>query len=85
MRIAITGSSGMVGSALRPRLEAAGHEIVRIRNGERSNPNAEWSPADNWLREGVLDRVDVVLHLAGVSIGEKKSQSGAVPSKGRPA
>jgi uncharacterized protein (TIGR01777 family) len=70
MRIAITGSSGMVGSALRPRLEAAGHDIVRLRHGDSSNPNVEWSPANRWVREGILEGVDVVLHLAGASIGD---------------
>ena len=70
MRIAITGSSGMVGSALRPRLEGAGHDIIRLRHGDASNPNAEWSPADFWVREGILEGVDVVLHLAGASIGD---------------
>ncbi|MDA1185094.1 MAG: TIGR01777 family oxidoreductase [Acidobacteria bacterium] len=72
MRIAITGSSGMVGSALRSKLETGGHEIVRIRHGHSSNPNAEWSPADRWLREGVLEGVDVVVHLAGASIGDRR-------------
>lgn len=70
MRIAITGSSGMVGSALVPRFEAAGHEVVRLRHGDASNPDAEWSPADQWIRNGILDGVDVVLHLAGASIGD---------------
>lgn len=72
MRIAITGSSGMVGSALRSKLETGGHEIVRIRHGHSSNPNAEWSPADRWLRDGVLEGVDVVVHLAGASIGDRR-------------
>jgi uncharacterized protein (TIGR01777 family) len=60
----------MVGSALVPRFEAAGHEVVRLRHGDPSNPQAQWSPADNWIRDGVLDGVDVVLHLAGASIGD---------------
>jgi hypothetical protein len=70
MKIAMTGSSGMVGSALRTRFEAAGHQLVRLRSGDASNPDASWSPADQWLREGILDGVDVVLHLAGASIGD---------------
>ena len=62
----------MVGSALRSKLETGGHEIVRIRHGHSSNPNAEWSPADRWLRDGVLEGVDVVVHLAGASIGDRR-------------
>lgn len=60
----------MVGLALSRRLESAGHEVVRIRHGDATNPNAEWSPADQWIREGVLNGVDVVAHLAGASIGD---------------
>lgn len=70
MRIAITGSSGMVGSALRPRFEAAGHEIQPLRHGDDSNPDAAWNPATGWIRDGALEGVDVVLHLAGASIGD---------------
>lgn len=72
MKIAITGSSGMVGSALCPRLETAGHQIIRIRNRHVKNPNGEWSPSNQWIRDGVLEGVDVVLHLAGASIGDKR-------------
>lgn len=72
MKIAITGSSGMVGSALRVRLEAGGHEIVRLRHGDASNPEAHWSPSDQWIRDGVLDGVDTVVHLAGASIGDRR-------------
>ncbi|MBT5774057.1 MAG: TIGR01777 family protein [Dehalococcoidia bacterium] len=68
MKIAITGSSGMIGSALCLRLGAAGHEIVRIRNGDPSDAGAQWNPEAGWLREGVLDGVDAVLHLGGTSI-----------------
>jgi len=68
MKIAITGSSGMVGSALCPRLEAAGHEVVQIRNGDPSDSGAQWNPEAGWLRESVLDGVDEVLHLGGTSI-----------------
>jgi nucleoside-diphosphate-sugar epimerase len=68
MKIAITGSSGMIGSALCPRLAAAGHEIVRIRNGDQSDAGVQWNPEAGWLREGVLDGVDAVLHLGGTSL-----------------
>lgn len=62
----------MVGSTLCPRFEAAGHQVIRIRNRDVKNPNGEWSPANQWIREGILDGVDVVLHLAGASIGDRR-------------
>ena len=72
MRIAMTGSSGTVGTALRGRLEVAGHEVVRIRYGEASNPEAQWDPSSGWIREGCLDGAEAVVHLAGVSIGDSR-------------
>jgi len=68
MKIAMTGSSGLIGSELARRFEAAGHEVVRIRHGSESDPNAQWNPEAGWLREGVLDGVEAVVHLAGTSI-----------------
>jgi hypothetical protein len=69
MRIAMTGSSGTIGTALRARLEAAGHEIVRLRNGDRDS-GADWNSAEGWIRDGALDGTEVVVHLAGASIGD---------------
>jgi len=70
MQIAITGSSGLIGTALRQRLEAAGDTVVAIRRGPPSDPLAHWDPASGWFRDGALDGVDAVVHLAGASIGE---------------
>ena len=70
MQIAITGSSGLIGTALRQRLEAAGDTVVAVRRGPPSDPLAHWDPASGWFRDGALDGVDAVVHLAGASIGE---------------
>jgi uncharacterized protein (TIGR01777 family) len=67
-RIAITGSSGLIGSALRKRLEADGDEVVRVRRGEPSEASASWNPEAGWFREGALEGCDAVVHLAGESI-----------------
>jgi uncharacterized protein len=69
-RIAITGSSGLIGSALRKSLQADGHEVVRVLRGNDSDPAALWDPARNWVRPGALEGCDAVVHLAGDSIGE---------------
>lgn len=69
MRIAITGSSGLVGSALTPALEAAGHKLVPIRHGAASEPTAQWDPEAGWLQPAILEGADAVVHLAGTSIG----------------
>ncbi|MGH2633826.1 MAG: TIGR01777 family oxidoreductase [Tepidiformaceae bacterium] len=68
-KIAITGSSGLVGSALRQRLESEGHEVVRIIHGDKSDPAAMWDPTNGWVRDSAFDGCDAVVHLAGESIG----------------
>jgi uncharacterized protein (TIGR01777 family) len=71
-RIAILGSSGHIGTALRERLGRAGHEVIRIRRGKPDDPGATWDPAAGWFRAGALEGVDAVVNLAGANIGEKR-------------
>ena len=68
MRVAITGASGLVGKALAARLTAEGHQAVALRRGA----DADWDPATGWIKPGVLDGVDAIVHLAGESIGTKR-------------
>jgi len=70
MRIGITGSSGLIGTALRQQLEAEGHEVRRFLRGKPEDPEAVWSPAGGWIRPGALEGLDAIVHLAGESIGE---------------
>ncbi len=72
MRVAITGSSGYLGSALARRLEAGAHEVLRVRRGDPADADTHWQPASGWFREGALDGVDAVVNLNGVSIGAKR-------------
>ncbi len=67
-RVAITGSSGLIGSALRKKLEAEGHTVVRLIHGASDNPSAMWDPVRGWIRDGALEGCDAVVHLAGESI-----------------
>ncbi len=70
MRIAITGSSGLIGEELSERLERDGHEVVRLRRGPREDARALWNPTEGWVREGALDGVEAVVNLGGANIGE---------------
>jgi uncharacterized protein (TIGR01777 family) len=72
MRVAITGSSGLIGTELRQRLAAAGHEVVRVRRGELGSAPVVWKPAEGWIQDGALEGCDAVVHLSGVSIGDKR-------------
>ncbi len=68
--IAITGSSGLIGTALREAIEASGDHAIRVLRGNQSDPAALWNPATGWFRPGALEGVDAVVHLAGESVGE---------------
>lgn len=70
MRVAITGSTGLVGQALASSLEARGDEVVRIARGRARAEGVDWSPAEGWVREGAFMGCDGVVHLSGASVGE---------------
>ncbi len=70
MKVAITGSTGLLGRALGESLEARGDEVVRVVRGTVGANGVDWSPADGWVREGAFDGCDAVIHLSGASVGE---------------
>ena len=74
MQVAITGATGMIGSALCRRLEASGHSVVRVerrpREGAPQDALPRWNPEQHWVSAGAFDGYDAIVHLAGASIGE---------------
>ena len=72
MRVTVTGSSGLIGSALVQSLQEDGHTVVRLVRREPSGPGeARWSPADGCVEAAALDGADAVVHLAGAGIGDR--------------
>jgi len=72
MRIAITGASGLIGTALSRRLRDDGHEVVPVvRRAPRAN-EIGWSIAENRIDDGAFDGIDAVVHLAGAGIGDHR-------------
>lgn len=69
-RIAITGSSGLIGAALRERLSTDRREVVRAFRGNESDPSALWNPEKGWVKPGAFADCDAIVHLAGASVGE---------------
>src|SRR5947208_6779646 len=67
MKILITGSSGLIGSALVPVLIGDGHTIVRLVRRAPGADSARWNPDDGSLDHGALQGIDAVVHLAGES------------------
>ncbi|TDC46385.1 TIGR01777 family protein [Actinomadura sp. KC345] len=72
MRVTVTGSSGLIGSALVQSLREDGHAVVRLIRREPSRPDeARWSPADGCVEAAALVGADAVVHLAGAGIGDR--------------
>jgi uncharacterized protein len=73
MRVAITGSSGLIGTALRKSLEDDGHEVVRVvRSGGGAAGTIRWDPTSGEIDVAGLDGVEGVVHLAGAGIADKR-------------
>jgi uncharacterized protein (TIGR01777 family) len=71
MRVAITGSSGLIGSALADALLRDGNDVIRlVRRSPRQPGEIPWNPlaSDGGLGPGVFDGIDAVVHLSGAPI-----------------
>lgn len=74
MKVAITGSTGLVGSALVPFLTTGGHRVMRlVRSADGSGAeNAAWNPSTGRIDAGRLEGLDAVVHLAGENIAARR-------------
>lgn len=70
--IAITGSSGLVGTALTTRLRAEGHRVVPVVRREAGDGEVAWDPARGTIDATGLDGLDAVVNLAGAGIGDER-------------
>jgi hypothetical protein len=72
MKVAVTGASGLVGSALVPALRNAGHVVVLlVRRPPSAADELAWDPAAGTIDAAGLEDLDAVVHLAGESIGQR--------------
>ncbi|HEX2191896.1 MAG TPA: TIGR01777 family oxidoreductase [Acidimicrobiales bacterium] len=73
MRVLVTGSSGLVGSALTRALEADGHHVTRlVRRPPRGAHEVEWDPAGGTIDRAGLEGHDAAVNLAGAGIGDRR-------------
>jgi uncharacterized protein (TIGR01777 family) len=75
MRVAVTGSSGLIGTALVAALRVDGHEVIRlVRSGPPAQDALVWDPRAErgGLDPASLEGVTAVVHLAGAGIGDKR-------------
>jgi uncharacterized protein len=72
-RIAVTGSSGLIGSALVGHLKEQGYEVQRlVRRKANTSEEISWDPAAGTVDLDALEGVYGVIHLAGAGVGDKR-------------
>jgi uncharacterized protein len=70
MDVAITGSSGLVGSALADALHRRGDRVVPVVRGRTRG--LRWDPMTGTIDAAGFEGFDAVVHLAGAGIGDKR-------------
>ena len=72
-RVAVTGSSGLIGGALCRHLTERGDTVLRVVRREPTMPDeVRWDPSRGELDPATVQDVDAVVNLAGVGIGDKR-------------
>jgi uncharacterized protein (TIGR01777 family) len=71
LHVAVTGASGLIGSALRRQLEAAGHRVSRLVRRTAGPGEISWDPAAGALDPAKLEGSDAVVHLSGENVGAR--------------
>jgi uncharacterized protein len=72
VRVAVSGSHGLIGSALLAHLSAAGHDVVRLVRSTPAPGDIRWDPEKGELDAGALTDVDAIVNLAGAGIGDHR-------------
>jgi uncharacterized protein (TIGR01777 family) len=72
VKVAVTGSHGLIGSELVAELTGQGHVVTRLVRSEPGDGEAAWDPAKGTIEAGKLEGHDGVVHLAGVGIGDHR-------------
>ena len=68
LTVAVTGSGGLIGTALTALLTTGGHRVIRlVRRPPRNSEERQWRPEEP--APTLLSGVDALVHLAGASIG----------------
>ncbi len=74
MRVAVTGSSGFIGSALCVRLEGLGHQVTRVVRHPSidSDRTTAWDPDSGSIDAERFEGLDGVVHLAGAGVADHR-------------
>jgi uncharacterized protein (TIGR01777 family) len=72
VKVAVSGASGLIGSALVPALRGAGHEVVQlVRRKPQSPSELEWDPAAGTIDLAGLAGIDAFVNLNGATVGRR--------------
>ena len=72
-RVAITGASGMIGTALVGHLKSEGYTVQKlVRRASRAADEISWDPQSGTVDLKALAGVDAIIHLAGAGVGDKR-------------
>ena len=69
MKVLISGSTGLIGSALITLLTNAGHDVIRLVRSRSGGSAVYWDPESGRIDTDRLEGLDAVVHLAGENIG----------------
>lgn len=73
MKIVITGSSGLIGSALVRDCEKKNFEVVKlVRRAPKQENESQWDPAKGIVDLNVLEKATAIVHLAGAGVGDRR-------------
>jgi hypothetical protein len=76
VKVAVSGASGFIGSALVPALAHEGHEVLRlVRRDARDPHEISWDPASGTVDRNALGGVDAIVHLAGANVGRRWTEA----------
>lgn len=72
MRVAVSGSTGLIGGALVERLRHERHTVLRlVRSGKADAGDVAWDPEAGTIDAAALEGADAVVHLAGENVGSR--------------
>jgi uncharacterized protein (TIGR01777 family) len=74
LRVAVTGATGLLGSALLPFLTTGGHQVTAVSRRRGLRDTIHWDPAAGVLDHAGLEGMDAVVHLAGETVGTRWSE-----------
>jgi uncharacterized protein (TIGR01777 family) len=72
-RVAVSGSTGLIGGALVERLRREGHTVARLVRSAKDAGAGDiaWDPEAGTIDGAALEGMDAVVHLAGENVGTR--------------